>query len=490
VAEIIYNAWNPLSWGGSVTLTNAYDPIIPSPNLLFIGCPNWDDSTLEYVIYSIDLYDTASGYLVDPLGTGTSNCKFLNNILDYANILWPNFSIDSGESWDDGDFFSGDGWNSSWQIEKGWTWNITEEGFNVWNKDSQEIEVTNEAVVTQVAALIGAFASIASSFTSLSTPTGLWQMMNTMQLFTLIILLDLYLPIKVLNSLDWTKYSALAFDVPFIDGIPLLSDIISYLKFSPPQSYYPILGSYSGSSLINIICLFCILLVIWMTHIWFLPWKKIRPSQNSKKILKVICYKVWVFFTFSIYIRMALQSHQHLTFNFISGIYYGQNTNIPRIISIVTSFIIGGLLVFGFAVWVWLLFNERKMGLQEPFIDLKKTLKSRSYQNIAMLRKTVLISWMICFRFTPIYAYLSIPWMCQAVYMGYLVFVRPFLNTKDNLVEVFNESIFTSLLIGLLHLNEEHKWTSFLTNTYVYLLMTPGLFMMLASISKQFEIIF
>jgi hypothetical protein len=122
--------------------------------------------------------------------------------------------------------------------------------------------VTNEAVVTQVAALIGAFASIASSFTSLSTPTGLWQMMNTMQLFTLIILLDLYLPIKVLNSLDWTKYSALAFDVPFIDGIPLLSEIISYLKFSSPQSYYPILGSYSGSSLINIICLFCILLVI------------------------------------------------------------------------------------------------------------------------------------------------------------------------------------------------------------------------------------
>jgi hypothetical protein len=99
----------------------------------------------------------------------------------------------------------------------------------------------------------GALASIVSGFQNLSTPTGFWQMMNAMQLFTLILLLDLYLPIEVLNILDWTKFSTLAFEVPFIDKIPFVFSAYEYLDFLPPQSYYPILGVYSGSSLINIL---------------------------------------------------------------------------------------------------------------------------------------------------------------------------------------------------------------------------------------------
>jgi hypothetical protein len=53
--------------------------------------------------------------------------------------------------------------------------------------------MTSEAVSIQAAA------SVASGMNFLSNPTGFWQMINMMQLFMLILLLDFYLPIKILD---------------------------------------------------------------------------------------------------------------------------------------------------------------------------------------------------------------------------------------------------------------------------------------------------
>ena len=74
--------------------------------------------------------------------------------------------------------------------------------------------------------------------------------------------------------------------------------------------------------------------------------------------------------------------------------------------------------------------------------------------------------------------------MAQLLHLGYLVFTRPFINMKDNLVEVFNELSFSAILLGLIHLNEEERWTKAFTKTYVYLLMTPGFFILVVSLSK------
>jgi hypothetical protein len=131
--------------------------------------------------------------------------------------------------------------------------------------------MTNEAAITQLLASAGAVASIASGFSSLSNPTGLWQMMNTMQLFMLILLLDINLPVKILNIFKATSYFTLSFNIPFIPEIPYLCDVYDYLDFLPPKANYPIIGVGSGSTLINLNSLLCILLCVVVLHFLIIP---------------------------------------------------------------------------------------------------------------------------------------------------------------------------------------------------------------------------
>jgi hypothetical protein len=126
--------------------------------------------------------------------------------------------------------------------------------------------MTNEAIANQVLAGAAAVASVVSGFSSLSNPTGFWQMMNTMQLFMLIVLLDIYLPIKILDILNAVSYFTLSFEIPFIPDIPYLSDVYDYLNFLPPKANYHIIGVDSGSTLINVYCLFCILIGVIALH--------------------------------------------------------------------------------------------------------------------------------------------------------------------------------------------------------------------------------
>jgi hypothetical protein len=113
----------------------------------------------------------------------------------------------------------------------------------------------------------GIAASVFSDLLNLSNPTGLWQMMNLMQLFLLILLFDIYLPSKVLNILNANKYFSLSFSAPFVDMIPYGKPTFSYLNFSSSTSNYSILGVRSGSSLINFLCMAFVLMVIGVLHV-------------------------------------------------------------------------------------------------------------------------------------------------------------------------------------------------------------------------------
>jgi hypothetical protein len=55
---------------------------------------------------------------------------------------------------------------------------------------------------------------------------------------------------------------------------------------------------------------------------------------------------------------------------------------------------------------------------------------------------------------------------------------------KDNIIEIYNEITFTLMLSGLIYLKSESKWNREFTDTYAYLMMMPGIFMMLIALSK------
>jgi cysteine-rich repeat protein len=402
--------------------------------------------------------------------------------------LWPNGFIDVGETWDDDNFYNGDGWSDTCAVEVGWEWDGTP---SVWRMvqthQNTNQKMTNEALITQVLTSAAAVASIVSGFSSLSNPIGFWQMMNTMQLFMLILLLDIYLPIKILNIFKATSYFSLSFDVPFIPEIPFLCDVYDYLDFLPPKANYIIMGVDSGSTLLNFNSLLCILLCVVALHFLITSWKVGWRQKNQFKktsIIKLVAYKIWTYFTFSIYIRLLLQTYQHLFLVSVSGLHYAWFKDFPHFLSSATSLLTWSIWVIILLFFIRIWWTNDLTKTNELFVGLKAHSISRTHQIVLILRKIVMISWMVLFRLTPLDLFLIIPFVYQFLHLWYVIVTRPFLFVKDNLVEIFNETVFTIMLSGLIYLKAEDKWEKVFTEIYVYLFMAPGIFMILVSLGK------
>jgi hypothetical protein len=165
-----------------------------------------------------------------------------------------------------------------------------------------------------------------------------------MQLFMLILLFEIDIPSRIVNIFDSTKYLSLSFKISFINEIPFISSTLKYLNFLPPNGHYDILGINSGSALVNIFSLLGILLLILFLHILSYPLKLLgqkKTSGTEPSTWKLVCLKIWKFFTFGAYIRLTLQSYQLLVINSVSGLYNAQKKDISHLISILAASVIG-----------------------------------------------------------------------------------------------------------------------------------------------------
>jgi cysteine-rich repeat protein len=409
---------------------------------------------------------------------------------DTCSVIWGDGIVAGIETCDDGNVISGDGWSFDCSVETGFEWSQGSSGSSICNKiiPKGNSSLSEKAALTIIISCIGAFISTIASSLSLLSPTGLWQSMNIMQLFLLIALLKIYIPDKILDILKAWKYFSLSYESPLNQDTPFISSTLSYLDFSHPNEKYEIVGVDSGSSLMNVLCLATTLLSIWVLHACSFPlkfWRKRNKLDDKNSTWQLICLKIWQTFTFGIYIRFALQSFQLLAVNSISGFYFSKMRDYPHLISILTSLIIGIFWVLIFCFGICMFLKRKKNWATELFTALKKNQASRFYQMTLMLRKAILIVWMVWFEFNLKLIYLLVPSLCQLAHLGYIIIVKPFSSIRDNVVEIFNEIIFTLILSGLVHLNEEESWSDIFVEIYFYLIISPGVFIILISLGKS-----
>jgi cysteine-rich repeat protein len=390
---------------------------------------------------------------------------------------------------DDGNNADGDGWSMEWTVENGWEWTHPYGGPSAWTKTQvmEEQLYSNEANAIKAITGAGAILATWTSFSNLSYSTHLWQLINIMQLFMLILLFEIDIPSRIVNIFDSTKYLSLSFEISFINEIPFISSTLNYLDFLPPNGHYDILGINSGSALVNIFSLLGILLLILFLHILSYPLKLLgqkKTSGTEPSTWKLVCLKIWKFFTFGAYIRLTLQSYQLLVINSVSGLYNAQKKDISHLISILAASVIGVFWIFAPLLGFLIFYKRMNKRVEEIFVGLKKNQMSRIYQIILMLRKLIFIMWMILFRFLPKTPYLLIPSIYQLGHIIFIIAVRPFEKTKDNIIEIFNEIIFTVILSGINYLHSKENWRGQFIDAYVYLIMAPGIFISLISLGK------
>jgi hypothetical protein len=90
--------------------------------------------------------------------------------------------------------------------------------------------------------------SAAASSMSFSSPSGLWQEMNMMQLFAILLMFGVYLPIKIKDLIFSSSFFSLSFDLSFMKEIPWIGSHFTYLNFSQDNLILKNSGANSGNT--------------------------------------------------------------------------------------------------------------------------------------------------------------------------------------------------------------------------------------------------
>jgi cysteine-rich repeat protein len=404
---------------------------------------------------------------------------------------------------DDGNNIDGDGWSLTWTVEDGWTCTPGDStSKSIWekmiSKNSIFSELMKELSSKPYISTAGIISALISSLITLSSPNNVWQIGNLLQMFMLLLLLNIYIPEKVIIFITTNLFALLSFDIPFLKEIRdyLLGDIVIFFESEQKDEKLKLLEAKSGSTPINASNSVLVLLWVIVIHAalvypifaWTSKLKRNKGKDNLSRMFRLWKF-IWDAFTFSFYIRFIMQSSQFYIVSSLSELLRWEFDNAGKL----TSWIIALLLL---SVWVLTLFLnifeivridphfEVESLLKEFTVDLKKDKLSCAYNAMLLARRFIFIAWILWFKWLNIKLSISILAIFQGFYTLAIWIIRPFKAAKNNLFEIINEVVYFTVIFWLIVVGDKSMWTGWVTDAYIFILMSPGFFMLILILGK------
>ena len=105
--------------------------------------------------------------------------------------------------------------------------------------------------------------------------------------------------------------------------------------------------------------------------------------------------------------------------------------------------------------------------LEEFFNCLEENKKSRFWIWLLLLRRTLFVVLLVTWASFPSRQILGVLIFLQVLYYGWLIYVRPYKEIKENIIELLNEAYFITIIVVLIFFNTENDWTQFKINTII-----------------------
>lgn len=115
---------------------------------------------------------------------------------------------------------------------------------------------------------------------------------------------------------------------------------------------------------------------------------------------------------------------------------------------------------------------------EEFYAGLKPNKICKGYELISLVRRFILIFALIFLKSFSPPVVIAIMCITQIFYCGFLTYLRPFEAVQDNVVEVLNEFIYTSLLIIFSYYNEIGRWSTGMASGVFYLLVSNNMLLL------------
>jgi signal transduction histidine kinase len=143
------------------------------------------------------------------------------------------------------------------------------------------VEVIIPAAVFQAVVGAAMIASVVASSMSCSSPSGLWQMMNLMQLLMFLVLFGVYLPIPIKDMITSSSFYSLSLPIPHLQSLYGIGHFFEFIDLESEDSALSSLGAESGSTFVNVLSQLLMLLLIIILHLFTLTFRKCDPNISS-----------------------------------------------------------------------------------------------------------------------------------------------------------------------------------------------------------------
>ncbi|CAI2381103.1 unnamed protein product [Moneuplotes crassus] len=329
--------------------------------------------------------------------------------------------------------------------------------------------------VTEAAAALGAASVMmasASSVLSLSSVNSIFSVMNSLQLAIQLPLVPDYFSPKVLAFLSGMGFSMMSFDFLKFKDIPFVIAITEWVSYPQSDEYLNSIGMRSGSSVVNYLSLMAFIMFLALIHFCIIMCNKWVGQSKHTKCRKWL-NKLFVFFTFNIYIRVFIQAFAFTTLSIFSEMYaVNLSTWVTKVsfgLCIMFAMCTSVLFILSFIMYVKSfpeVDSQKYWPCTEYFNGVKPTMLSKLYSSIFMLVRLMLISLLIFGRSAGHTTKTTYFYLINIAYCLYLLVVRPLENPQDNIIEIVNQSLFCCLAVPLTWLNTEAAWTPFIEAYY------------------------
>ncbi|CAI2382759.1 unnamed protein product [Moneuplotes crassus] len=417
---------------------------------------------------------------------------------------------------DDGNSYSGDGCSRDCKVEEGFTCSggsatskdvckrecavknckgcigesylqcyVCKNGYDLQDDFSCETSSVPENVKqmgSATTAASGAATSVAVgiSILSMSSPMAVWFLANQFQLFSLLLLANAELPESIIAYINNNGIFSFSMDFIPVMNNPSENMLTSQVHRNQSNEQLGNIGLESESSLVNLGGIMCTLLMLGMAHlvIYVLP-RPVYPvgdtscKARASRVLTKLCEA----FKLGVYVRLGLEGFQFVLLSSFSESKSMQLSSISSVIS--TCFgvmcLCACIAFWGLTVLVSLRGSSEteieRSKLDEFKAGLRESKAAQLYTPVLLLRRVWFVLWLVCWLGSA--PTLSVGGLIgfQSLYLLCLIFVRPFQEKANNLIELINEIIFSLLTCVLLQVNTESRWTGIIQTVFVMAMM-------------------
>ncbi|CAI2379004.1 unnamed protein product [Moneuplotes crassus] len=328
-------------------------------------------------------------------------------------------------------------------------------------------------------AVIGAAASTAvvASLASASSMNGCFSVVNLLQLYILLPMLPPYFPEELVQLIIGLDFSLISLNFIPIKDLFTEENVGNWVDFPQTNEYLGEIGIGSESAFIQHLSFFTNIIILALLHLPILLVYLHFSKKQDSRCMKPLFTGLHTIFTFNIYIRLMIEG---LLLNSVSIFQELRifNTNAAKnMVSLALCFGLMMSVIILMALSVAVFIKSRSVlnldeieTAKEFFSGIKDEHYAKMNTSIFMCVRVLSVIILIILKDIPYEVKSGLFCIIHCGYFFYLLIVRPYQSTKDNLIETILQLNISMLALPLTVLNSSDRWSDNLITAYTFLL--------------------